>query len=550
MKRNLIFIFIIFLSNAFILLNNHKYEMFENGVYLSYLESLLADGDFNIFNQMTNSFDQWMVTQTYHHPDYHSPFVGVMLLPGYLLYFLNSLFFTSEQMATYFPFQIFIFTRLLILVFIAHICRKSQENELFTASSLLLLLSSFSWLTFFDASEISFLCLFFTFPIFMDLKSLFNGKQIHEWRFALNLALFACIKPDALPWIAGVSLGLIMIKQTGLLIKTGLLVSLSIAQFLLINWIRYEQLAIPHPAVFFYPNSILHIFFGYNGMLYKSPILLITFIGLWIGLFQSSTRKLSLVGLSIILIKAFILGGALPTDTEEIANRLFLAELPWYGFGLLIIKDKIKISYRTLITIFTPISLFILFMWLTDLLDGTTNYRIRTWIGSPALIGGLTHVRDYYLNVYQQLINNFSLICYWSLIAGVIVFGYSYLLKRNEKFKLVQLYLLFALVFLSSAINLFFNQRNIDVALARGDYKQSVVAQKEALFYDEVMDLIHYSELQVEYNRPIFHDLEKFKENYIEKVKLNIVEDPIGFLDDLNKKIYRKSFWQAKYPNE
>lgn len=550
MKRNLIFLFIIFLTNAFILVNNHKYEMFENGVYLSYLQSMLSDGDFNIFNQMTSSFDQWMVTETYHHPDYHSPFVGVLLLPGYLLYYFNSLFFSSEQISTFFPFEIFIFTRLLILVFIAHICRKSQENELLTASSVLLLLSSFSWLTFFDASEISFLCLFFTFPIFLDLKSLFNGKQIHEWRFALNLALFACIKPDALPWIAGVTLSLIMLKQGKLLMKTGALVFLAITQFLLINWIRYEQLIIPHPAVFFYPNSILHIFFGNNGMLYKSPILFISFIGLWMGLFQSTTRRLSLIGISIIAMKAFILGGALPTDTEEIANRLFLTELPWYGFGLLILKDRLRINYRTLIAVFTPVSLVILFMWLTDLLDGTTNYRIRTWIGSEALINGLTHIKYYYLNVYQQLIHNLSLICYWSVVAAMITFGYSCLLRKNEKTKLIQLCFLFALTLISSVINLFSTQTNVDLALARGDYKQSVVARREALFYDEVMDLIHYSELQVKYDRPIYHDLERFKENYIEKVKLNIIEDPIGFLEDLDKKIYRKSFWQLKYPSE
>lgn len=540
-----------FLTFAFFILSLQFME-FENGVYLRYLKSMLHDFDFNIINQFSDPLDRWMITPKYNHPDIRSPFISILLFFPYLL--TNGILIPwREHFIQQIPYFSYYIAYLLSSVAIFRI-----ESNLETSYKRMLffcLISSVGvWYFLFDPGEPSLLCVPLTTYIFVNFFFYHQNSRSHKISILVALSLFLLLKPDAYFWFIPSLFLILQTRDKKFISYSVLLFSFAFFMIHLTNRARFGvDTTFISVLQFDTWRSHSHLF-GPVGLFKYTPAFFFAYLALIFGsIFHKGTiRRACLFAISIITLKFFILGFLKTDNMDTFAGRMFLTELPLWAFGYYLIWNYSK----KLAWLIISFSLFrniyhleiILAYWTSDwMLVDTVNYISRrgffSFEGFTTFWRGAQRFYEYRLSFYDYYILRRILLVAMTTGATITILAQI----RFKFMSKITLSTLTGLALTFFILNLSYNSRNTNDLKVSGYFDKSVVAKNEALHYDEYLDFINNLEFMTKtLGKPGTAYTEEIKADYLKKVKENIIHDPIGFLNDLERGQIRPSFWQLK----
>ncbi len=551
-SRKIVIVFILFfLANIVFFLISHRFTLFENGVYFKYFQSMVNDLDFNIFNQFTHPYDRWMATANYNHPDYHSPFITSLLFVPYLFSLIFTLFQPEDLNNPLVSHHLFFTALLFIPVMIGGYLKKHSEIKSFREWFYFLIFSTGTlWYSFVEPSELSALCLIFTTILFFELFQM-DEENNNWWIFSLALGFFSVLKPDGVFYLLAILPLFIMRKKWKELLFIFSIPLFYQAQILLINYIRFGGLLARSPILIFNHTYILDYLFGPSGLVTKTPV---HFLILVLMLYHLSTAKekrdklIMGLGLLAVLFKAITVSFAITPIIDNLVNRHAIPELPFFAYALyLSFKDK-KVLGRFLLGLFILFNIYDLYGCVVNLVDPKYYYYTERMLPLQMALAHTPDVLRFFktnLDLFEQ---NLSLILFLSVQASLFMtFMYWLHLKYEHKFRYGFLISLLVLTTIFTAIDISNNKNHSRFMVRKHLYDQTVIVKGNAIYYDEVMDMIFHTKLvSFYYNKPDRQTIEDYQKNYLSDVEKNIIYDPTNFSTDLKAGKPRPSFWQIK----
>jgi hypothetical protein len=531
---------------------SHRYEFFENGVGLKYFQSIIQDGDFNIFNQYSDAIDRWMVTKTYNHPDYHSPFIAVVLYIPYLFFKVFSLSAVMSSELMYYQLY-FLAAIAVVLVLKNPLFESVTEDKIykFFFAGLILSTGAF-WFIFFDPTEYSAVCLFFSSIVFYEIYKHIKDPIRSPWLLVLPLGFFWILKTDGVFYVAAVGLFFLITRRWRNLFFLLLAIGLFQAQLSLVNYIKLGTLDIKYYAVVFDHSYTWQYFFSTNGLFVKTPIFLVLFIAAFIELFklkETGLRGMLYFSLFVILLKAFIMGFIITPIPPYLASRHSISDIPaWAFIAYLAYKRMPKIismAFAVLI-IFNFYHLYSVF--LSYHLGDSFDYPFHSVLPWETATKNFHFFVQYLHSQFNSFSQNFKLIIQLSVCGSLFL---TFLVIAQEKFQRFSKYGLgVLLIFLSlsfSYMNYQNNSANTLKLKAEGVFDKAVIAEGAALYYDEIFSIIDHNKKTHNYiQKPDMIEIEKYQQDFLQLTLQGIIYDPTEFTENLKNNIIRKSFWSAK----
>lgn len=530
---------------------------FENGVYSKYLNNILKNHDFNILTQFTSTKDIWMVTPTFNHFDYHSPFLSVVL-------FVPTLFF--EVINRIIPIdpallhqQIFITLTLLTFLFVGKISFDIfKDSKYFFLFILQIFLIGTSPVALFNPSELSFIQIIFSFFIFINLFLIIDEKSTSDVPLILTSSFFILLKFDGYFYLAATLMILILLKRPKSFLYLSILGTLNFLMIALTNKIRFDQFFISNPIIFLkHTNYFVHCLIGKNGWITKAPFLLVTLAIMLYQIMKGTHRPLkylNVMALTILLFKGLSIGTGLVPVADYRANRVIITEIPFFAFSLYYflydLNEKYKPFFKFIFGLFTLYQAYTFVGWF--LLIESFDFRLSSYLPIHIFIHAFTFIQFSFINSAHYFLEHklhYLLLCFSSAFLLMLIqkiFSFNSLKKYSS---LVLISYFISITFFFS--NILVNQKNIKALKQEGRFKNSVVLKDRALFYDEVIDMIDYGRTVAKATGTLKEtELNDFEKKYLEEVKNNIVSDPIGFKKMLTDGNIRKSFWEIDQVND
>ncbi|MBY0470434.1 hypothetical protein K2X30_04635 [bacterium] len=307
--------FLLFFSYFFLSLLIAGPDFYEGGIYLSYLKSIFADGDFNIINHVPAPME-WLVTPNFFHPAKHTEIqTPLLFLFGLLEKFSKFLTLTHHDWTSY-PFAAGSLS--LFSLFVGF--RLTQK----TAEEIGIKISQGQLLCFYFGTALFY---FSFFAITVIDVSLFPALAYLAWNF------FRVKKKKAIdsPWMLGVACGILVLirptywvpcgymaflilrnkKNLSFLVPVALLVGCEVLnQFLKYGKMINSQMPILMLFHFSPVDLVVSFVKGYffpGGMFFTNPPYFIGIIGMfWLG--RDLFKKKILNGLDLSILGVWILG--------------------------------------------------------------------------------------------------------------------------------------------------------------------------------------------------------------------------------------------------
>lgn len=530
--------------------------VFENGIYSHYLKSIIHDLDFNILNQLTDPNDRWIVTRTYNHTDYHSPFVATLLSLPYL--FMNLFLSKTTALQSFFStFQVFISLNLFTAyIYRMYVKKYFTGNKLYICLLFLLALSTAPLLYFsFDPTELSIAMGGLSLFIFFELYGLLKKEITSTFFLNLAVSLVALMKVDGLFFFSAFFLFYALSKRYKSFFELALLVGFQLTQIAVLNFYRYGEF-FPQFAmgmVFDHGFNGGIILWGVNGVFTKSPALLLGVVSYLIVLSGQKSREdksIALVGLSIFASKVIIMGLTISPISEVFTARQFILDFPFMLYCLYVVAcdhKKTILSLLGLCLIFNLYSTYSYFVfWKLVSLNYFFTY-LAPWQTLTKFSSLFTGQLIFY---WDNLTNHYQVLIVLSLVGSLFLVLMRQLMRIfAQKFMPIFISLLFLMTLFFSGFNAFYNPVNTAILKTSQLLDQSVVAKGLLIYYDETMDTISF--VQNSHDRvgiPPQNQIDEFKATYLAQIKNDFLVDPIHFKKDLEAGKLRESFWQKKYP--
>ncbi len=552
-NKKIISIFtLFFLANILFFLMARRYEPFENGVYIRYFESMFKDQDFNIFNQYTGHFDQWLATTTYNHPDYHSPFISSLLIIPYLFTCLFTLMspadLSDRMMASYYFFTLILFSFSILEGYYEEHPKLASYKEWFY---LLIFATGSLWFIFFDPTELSGICLIFSIIIFFELYKFWKDGSENLLTLSLAIGYFSILKPDGIFYAIALILMLSYQKKWKMLAPIMLSLIFFQSQILIVNYVRYGTLLAKNPVIAFDHTYLMDYLVGPNGLLTKTPIHTLLLIIMLYRCFTSTIireRYLLSFALIITLTKAVLVSFAITPVTDYVANRHAIAELPFFAYALFsLFNDKRKIG-RLLLALFIIWNIYDVYGIFINEVDNSYPYfvmRLVPFEKAASSFHFLTAALNYSFSFFKDNQNKILILSFQSSV----FLTFCYFLHSNYKHHFRNVFLGF-LIFITASFTFvdFANNKSHSAVLKqKGIFKNTVIVKGNAIYYDEAFSMIeHMLVINKYYNKPDMSFIDKFETDYVNGLYDNIVYDPTNFSSDLRKKIFRPSLWELK----
>jgi hypothetical protein len=297
----------------------------------------------------------------------------------------------------------------------------------------------------------------------------------------------------------------------------------------------------------------LHLF-GAVGLFKYTPAFFVSYLALAAGsiFLKGRHQTASQFSLLIITTKIFILGFLFTDNIDTTAGRNFITELPLWSYGYYLIWNYSKrlslvIILYCLFRNFYHLEI-ILASWTSDwlIIDDVTYLSRRSFFSFEGMMTywkGAWRFYQYrfgYLDFY--ILKTFI---YISMTTGLVITALAQI--QFKSFSKILLVSLFGLALIFFSLNTLHNKGNSKRLANEGFFKDSVVAKNEALHYDEYLDLLNKLELTNRIlGKPTKEEIESLRASFLDEVKLNIINDPIGLIKDLEERKIRPSFWQLK----
>lgn len=552
--KKLSFYFALFFVLNLVFFLFSRNEMVENGVYYRYFQSIIHDGDFNIFNQFSDGLDKWMVTTTYNHPDYHSPFISALLLAPFSFFKL----FLPVHLAVenVLGFQYFFTLSLVVLIILEgySLVLRSDDKKFKTIFCLLFFTTAAFWQTFVDSTEMSIVCLAFSLILFFELYKILLNEDHSTLVLAMALGIFSLIKADGLFYAMVIPPFFLLRGNFKKCLLIALFLVLSQGQFYLMNFIRLGEFSIHNPVIstnYFYLVSNL---IGPNGLFLKNPLMFFVILTMIHQTFYSehrNDRQIIGIGLLIIILKCMALSFNISPVENELSSRHLITEMPFMAYALLLIFRRRMKLLMSIFLIFLFVNFYDLYgYFLTDRTTSNYNYYFTRLLPWDLAKNNVHLLLDFFKNNNLFIKTNLMLVGTYSFLSALFL---SFLLVLQSltpsSFRRGMLCYLLGIIILYGGSNYFLNPSNTEKMKQEGLFLKSVVAKGNAIYYDEVLDMINQVESSANrYGIPSREEVQLFQKNYLESVVNNIVYDPIDFKEGLKKNKIRKSFWQMKYP--
>lgn len=543
-RKDILLFLVSFLAVFILFLFNHRYEFAENEIFQNYALSLINDFDFNVFNQYTKQEHKWLVTSTFNHADFHSPFYSALISPFvYIFTHLSKLFNNQEAIRTFF-FGVYFFLNISIVYFISTLnFFKDKVLEFF----IFIFSSSFLWFFLFDNTDSSHLLMLITTIVFSLLIKGYDQLSKRDLHIiAALLVIFCLCNPSGAIWLIPISFYFLLKKDLHYfkyLFAWGIPLLLCL---IITNYVRFEQFYVGNPLVEIGFRFVHLKLIGPNGIFVKSPIIILSTLGLIIA-WKNEKNEIITLGFGILLFKLFVLNFFRSPNLDDVGNRLFLTEFPIFLYGFCFLISKMKLHLR--ISILIPLVILNLLGTVSILYhyqySSEFDYRL-SYLGFFESYNLKPSLFYYYINDNLKFIKgNFFQIFLIGIISGTFIFSFRKLLKKIENKKQVLLIIPAFLITTSTILNLVNNKDNVEKMKNLGIFDNTVSVKGDAIYYDEVVGLIHYMKIQNKrINYGIEKDLKIFRDNYISDFEKNIIVDSIGITDDLKAKKVRESFWQ------
>lgn len=540
---------------------------FEDGSYGNFTLSILEDADFNIINQIKDPAKNWVSTVTGNHSNYEHPAVSVYLFPFFLYQkILNSLGIHNHSSLTngyneahilstiFYVFLGFLFlNKLLTNLDIKH----SRSSILVYALS-----TPFIWFTFFSSSTSNIFSL--AFSIFVLTWFCFNRNKFSQFSyFALGIifSLGIAIRIQQF-WIGSLLLFLLVEDPERSLRKVLYFIggALIPGSFFLTNlYLRSEQILHPTRVYTawtslgeFAEYTLPYALWGPNGYLTLSPIYaLILGFGSWLLIRKYPLRKFY-VFLVVPPTALFLYYSSQWPLMDSFAGRHQLDYFFLYalilGLGLDAVKGPIRILTwaAIMLAILWNVRSHIAFSFVdhTDWTQWQFYYHVALHHFPRQLTSFLSN-----MNSLESL---YTVLLYLPLLLLLALILLRAARIKKDKISLVNWGIILWGVFffgVFTLMNLVFNPRNVEKYRAQGLYQDKLIAKGDAMnFYDDFTETYHKAlRWHVEKrNCEAVRRLLEIRADYIFTIKTEIIHDPIGFVDDLNNNIFRRSYMEGQ----
>lgn len=583
---------IIFFGLLFLIIFSLRYNPlafpFENGVYASYTESFINDGDINIHNNVLNDDMNWMVTKTYNNPDMHDHGIIMMWSP-FFLYTKMLDFFKIETRFEYSKAQdisqtiaTIFFAILGILLTRNWVYRlKPKTQRIRNVIAAVIIATPFLWYALFHPRNSDLSAFAFASFWLVACDVLLRRTKNMEWLLmGFLLAIGYTIKVTMLFYLLLVGFYLLNYsKSQKWQKKLSLFISfaigtLSVLGFFFINqYLKFGM--VPLLGTYFETTQFSHniaqeLLFGPNGYLYLCPfmfLILFIFVHYLILIIRrellTEAEKLSLVLFTAIPIKLTIEAFGF-CESTDFGPRHYIIDFPVMVLLLHNYYERIEErSKKYLFGLKTAIAIsiawsFLMYLWI-NIVSERQPYQ---W--------GAYYINEIFfieksLQIYiQKIATTFSGFAYYLinfLPYTPIVLLCAYLINKilsvklwsEIALKIVISYFIFfyALVTFSNLKN---NQKNVNIIKEQGGFRQVLVADGFELYlYDELISsigrVLAYS--KISHNRERFDYNHKVLESYVQKIQNQILIDPIKFKLNLSTNNLRASYHETwNKPND
>lgn len=539
-----LFLFFFYLS--------HRYEFFENGVGIRYFKSIIEDGDFNIFNQYTDPLDLWMATKSYNHPDYHSPFITVLLYIPYIFLDLFTSLNATAKPLLYFQIY-FLLAAGIALILQRPFFETPKDDKIYKSLFVTLIFSTGAfWFTFFDPTEFSAVCLLISTFVFYEIYEHIKNPARSSNFLIFALGYFWILKQDGVFYVATVGLLFLANKNFKNIIKLMFSVAFFQLQLSLFNYIKLGTLDIKYFVVEFDHSFMWQYFFSCNGLFIKTPIYFLLFIAALFELFKLKNKnllKMLYISLFAILLKAFVIGFIITPIPAYLASRHSISDTPaWTFIAYLsyIRRPKSTLILLGAMILFNIYHIYSIFLSYHNPIG--FSYLFNSILPWSVAVNNFHLLIQYFNNQFNFIKYNFSLIIELSILGALfltMIFAIQNFFPRFFKYSFITLILLIISSF--SFLNYKNNYKNALKMKSEGAFNHAVIAKGAAIYYDEVFSIIEHNKLSLEFtHKPSWEEIEKFQTNYVKSTIEGIIYDPTDFSKNLKNNIVRKSFWNAR----
>jgi hypothetical protein len=580
---NRIFIFNLLIAYLFLILglnlHIHVSESYESGAYVSYMKSVVDDGDLNIINNISPGLG-WIISKNYNFPDMHDHGSSLLWAPLYAfasildkIVKLSPIYLQGSPIPVSFDIVVvFImnaFFGLLGLKIIRHLVTRtfSLTPPLWSMALIIFGTGFFNFLMYqFSSADISFFfyaSLVTYFMSFIDnqwksidyflLGSLFAFGSVIKITFPLlipvyfyfyfankKITFFDFLKNNFV-FLIGMS-AIHFLKEVNNLIKFG-----------------FNNLDQGYSYAYSFENLLSPIphtrpFLGPAGLFTVSPISFFASLAFFVFLYVLIKRKFKVskeivfflaAGLSI-MAKHYLSLTAIFDGYAGFGFRQYMVDTIVIYLLIAIIYNK-RFEYKKIYRI----SLLIFFLCLIWTIVENLWWLEVTTYRHPSF--NAYFIQDYSLILKQlnrmlenllALFNNspshlFKNIYYiFLLIIPVWIWtnsNYFFLHGNPEKIKIFFKYTSISIIFFYlsiTAMNFYFNPKNVATMKAQNYFSQKVMGNgKEIFLYDEYISSITYAMEIAKYNKDPewFEYQKKILVRLLNLTKTQIIKDPINF---------------------
>lgn len=533
---------------------------FEDGIYTQFTLSMLEDGDFNVINQVKDSSQNWLATQTGNHSNFHHPAVAVYLFPfiAYQKIFATSASPTEAHMLAT------LFYLMLALLLLKQLLDHWGLNYSKQAIGILALSTPFIWFSLMASVGSNIFSLVFS--VFVLIGFCFNPHKYSTLGYGflgIALGLGFAIRIQQF-WIFSLFLFSLLMDRERSFKKTFLFILGSLLPLTLLScnlYLRSGSFFHPHHVYTswtklgeFWNSTLLYALIGPNGYFTLFPIYLFMLLfGICLLFTQFKEKKLYLFLITppTLLFLYYSLQWPL---MDSLTGRHQLDYFFIFSFIVAAALERAKKNRITSYVLWTIITLSILWSIRTHIayfiVDHTQweEWQFTYFVAPQYFMEQVTGFSQF-LNPLSHLwavIKFLPLIVLLSYITHLVE---AFSEKQSLKFSYMAVMGGFVFYVIFTQLNIFNNSRHVRDYAQQGIYKNKVItAGNAATVYDDFIET-HHKALRwslMQKDCKTVKRLIEIKEEYLKVVKTEVIYDPIGMVPALDENKLKKSYLEGQ----
>lgn len=538
----------------------------EDQMYIFFSKSILADGDFNLINQVSEKF-KWLVTKEMYFPTSHSTLQTPALIFSYIFEKL-AILFTNKSIIK--DFHIGAYFIHIISLIVGYRFTKMAVHELgYTLSRLKFLFFVFSsslfYFSFLYLSVIEIFCFSLSSYLFYMMTLIKNQKTSTINPTILGIVATSLYVAKSsymfvfLFFVVFIFIETFINKNYKFGLKYLLGFFIAFLPFYLNNITQYGELTYIYgyfTAAFkiSFQNAIQTIkvgYFGIGGLFYSNPVYFLSFLGVIYYVSKDLLKRVNYFSvfclawlMASFFQTIFLLG---PIVDEHYVGRLVLTSLPLLIFGQIVFVDKLNLSNRKLClfaSLFIGLQFYSLFNYLY--FDGQSHYAYANTKIHSNFSEVVFYLWDRLLNGSNEIFSDIWFVLLYCSFASLVVY---YLVKAklniNHFFKnLIYVYITIFIFF--ATLNFKNAKRNSDQYFSNKDrYESTVIGNNgEIYLFNHILDVLESQYRNSDDKTKI--EINKLRHAYYLRIKKQLVKSTLKFNKVIKENDFNFGYYSQK----